>query len=293
MDRLGQWWHRRAKMMYLRQMSGNDLDFAIDLTTTEGWSSTKRDFEELLEYDPMSCFIGEINAEPIGMVCTASYGKFGFIGNLIVSESCRGQECGYGLMKHAIEYLHAHNAQSILIDAVPRAETLYKRLGFRRLYRSLRLEGIVPSDVAKGVRRMMPEDISSVSALDASLFGGIREHFLKKRFEAFPELAKVLEIDGKIQGYIMGSKNDKSVRVGPWAMSKRYQQADQLLLGLAQSASKNPLKVGVLDKNRDALQILHRHGFNEVSFSWRMLWGEDTEATLSDGLYAIYSPDRG
>jgi hypothetical protein len=53
------------------------------------------------------------------------------------------------------------------------------------------------------------------------------------------------------------------------------------------------LKIGVLEDNKEALEILRKHGFKETSFSWRMLYGKDTEATLSRHLYAICCPARG
>jgi GNAT superfamily N-acetyltransferase len=280
-------------VMHIRQMLHEDLDFALSLTSAEGWSSTRRDFAELQEHDPLSCFIGEINAEPIGMVCTASYGEFGFIGNLIVHESCRGQECGRILMEHAMHHLRVLHARSILIDAVPRAETLYERLGFRRICRSLRLEGMMSGERTEKVRGMIQDDLPQVAALDASLFEGRREHFLRMRYAAYPEYAKVLESDGKIQGYIMGSASDRAVRIGPWVIKSHHECAEQLLFSFAQAAQKRVLKVGVLEKNKEALGLLYGQGFEEVSFSWRMVWGEDTEATTSETLYAIYSPDRG
>ncbi|MFW9960673.1 MAG: GNAT family N-acetyltransferase [Candidatus Thorarchaeota archaeon] len=279
--------------MNIRPMSHDDLDFAVTLTIAEGWSSAKRDFEELLEYDPHSCFIGEIESEPIGMVCTVSYGMFGFIGNLIVLESCRGQQCGKILMEHGISYLNTRGAKSILIDAVPKALTLYERLGFRKICKSLRLEGTISGKVAEHVRDMKLEDLTQISDTDASLFGGRRDHFLRMRFSTHPEYCKVLTTDTGVHGYIMGSTTLNSVRIGPWAMKEPTTSAESLLLGLGTAVTGDILKIGVLERNKKALDILYRYGFKERSFSWRMIYGEDTEATLSNNLYAIFGPDRG
>jgi hypothetical protein len=65
------------------------------------------------------------------------------------------------------------------------------------------------------------------------------------------------------------------------------------LLDCAQSIKAGNLKIGVLEKNTKSLGILNKHGFEVKSFSWRMVYGEDTEATLSNCLYAICSPARG
>jgi len=274
-------------------MSYEDIDFALTLTTTEGWSSTKHDFEELLEYDPHGCFIGEIESEPIGMVCTVSYGVFGFIGNLIVLESCRGQQCGKTLMEYGMSYLRTHGAKSMLIDAVPKALTLYERLGFRKICKSLRLEGTISGKVSDHVRDMKKEDLILVSDIDAGLFGGRRDHFLRMRFSAHPEHCKVLVTDSGVQGYIMGSTTANAVRIGPWAMKEPDTSAEYLLLSFGKDTEGEILKVGVLEKNIKAVDLLHQYGFRERSFSWRMVYGEDTEATQSNYLYAICSPARG
>jgi len=279
--------------MQIRPMSYGDLDFALALTSSEGWSSTRRDFEELLEYDPHGCFIGEIESEPVGMVCTVSYGEFGFIGNLIVLESYRGQQYGGTLMEYGINYLRAHGVKSILIDAVPKALTLYERMGFRKICKSLRLEGTVSGKESSHVRDMNKKDLAPISNLDASLFCGRRDHFLRMRFAAHPEYCKVLEIDGEVQGYIMGSTSGNSVRIGPWVMKEPNASAEQLLLDIGKSVTASSLKIGVLERNIGSLGLIYKYGFKERSFSWRMVWGEDTEATLSNSLYAICCPARG
>ena len=274
-------------------MSHEDLDFALTMTGAEGWSSTRRDFEELREYDPRGCFIGEVDGEPIGMVCAVPYEKFGFIGNLIVDKSCRGQQCGANLMEHAMHYLRSRGAQSILLDGVPRAVTLYERLGFRKICRSLRLEGVMAGEESRDVRPMRREDLIPISGLDASLFGGRRDRFLGMRYDTHPEYCKVLDIDDEIHGYIMGSTSGNAVRIGPWAMMKSNTFAERLLLSFAQGVAKKTLKAGVLENNKESLDLLHKYGFKEVSFSWRMVCGKDTDATLSTCLYAICCPARG
>jgi GNAT superfamily N-acetyltransferase len=279
--------------MHIRRMSYDDLGFALSLTSAEGWTSTRRDFEELLQNDPCGCFIGEIESEPMGMVCTVSYGEFGFVGNLIVLESFRGQQNGKELMEHGMNYLWAYGAKSILLDAVPKAATLYERLGFRRICKSLRLEGAISGKTSSHVRNMNQKDLALISDLDASIFRGRRNNFLRMRYTAHSEYCKILEREGEIQGYIMGSSSGNSVRIGPWVMMESDAPAEQLLLDFAQSVIAENLKIGVLEMNTKSIEILHKYGFREKSFSWRMVCGENTEATLSDRLYAICSPARG
>ena len=279
--------------MRIRTMASDDIDFALTLTNTERWSSTKRDFEELLEYDPHGCFVGEIESKPMGMVCAVSYGKFGFIGNLIVLESCRGQQWGKTLMEYGMHYLSTRGVKSILLDAVPKALSLYERLGFRKICKSLRLEGTISGKISEHVRNMKQEDLVQISDIDATLFGGRRSRFLSMRFSAYPEDCKVLVADAGVQGYIMGSTTANSVRIGPWAMKEPDTSAEHLLLSFGKDTTGEILKIGVLERNSRALDLLYKYGFKAKSFSWRMVYGEDTEATQSNSLYAICSPARG
>jgi hypothetical protein len=71
--------------MQIRRMTDRDLEFALYLTSEEGWSSTRLDFEELMEFNPDGCFIAEIDNEKAGMVCSFPYDGFGFISYLIVT----------------------------------------------------------------------------------------------------------------------------------------------------------------------------------------------------------------
>lgn len=280
-------------MIKIRPMFHEDLGLALALTSAEGWNSTRSDFEELLEYDPHGCFIGEVDAEPIGMVSTVTYQNFGFIGNLIVDKSCRGQQCGRTLMEHAMRYLRSLGVQSILLDGVPGAVTLYEKLGFRRICKSLRLEGMMTGQRSTDVRVMRQDDLTQVAELDARVFGGRRDYFLSMRFAAHPEHCKVLEINGEIHGYIMGSISGNSIRIGPWVIARSDALAEQLLLDLAHDVTKQTLKISVLENNVKSLELLHKYAFKDVSFSTRMIYGKDTKGTLSTCLYAIYRPDRG
>jgi ribosomal protein S18 acetylase RimI-like enzyme len=271
----------------------SDLDFVLNQTTLEGWTSTRRDFEELLHFNPEGSFIGEIDGTSVGMVCTVNYGEFGFIGNLIVQSMYRGQNFGRTLMEIAMKHLLDTGTKSILLDGVPRAVSLYEQLGFRKIVKSLRLESVLTGQSCEHVRPMIPEDLDKISVSDTSHFGGRREKFLEMRFSSFAEYCKVLEIDDEIQGFIMGSKRDSSIRIGPWVMNSHTPRSEDLLLAFAERSSGNPLKIGVLESNKEAINLLWKHGFRETSHSWRMLYGENTEATLSDHLYAICCPARG
>jgi ribosomal protein S18 acetylase RimI-like enzyme len=274
-------------------MSSNDLDFVLDQTAREGWSSTRSDFEELLHFNPKGSFICEIDGTPVGMVCTVNYGEFGFIANLIVLPMYRGQSFGKILMKLAMKHLLGTGTKSILLDGVPNAVSLYEHLGFRKIVKSLRLEAIATGRSTKHTRLMTENDLKEIIPFDSQYFGSQREDFIRMRFSAYPELSRVIEYDNEIQGFIMGSPSGNSWRIGPWVMDSHNELAEHLLLDFGGSVEGDTLKIGVLESNIQALKLLGQYGFKERTHSWRMLYGKNTGATLSNHLYAIYSPARG
>jgi ribosomal protein S18 acetylase RimI-like enzyme len=274
-------------------MSISDLDFALSLTTLEGWSTTKKDFEELLQFNPRGSFIGEVDGDPVGMVCTVNYGEFGFIANLIVQDIYRGQNFGRILMEFAMKYLLDSGVESILLDGVPKAVPLYERLGFRKIERSLRLEANITGRKSQHTRPMIENDLEEIAPFDSQYFGCQRDFFLRMRLLAYPEFSRVIELDGEIRGFIMGSWSGNSMRIGPWVMKAHDNFAECLLREFVEMTDASTFKIGVLESNVQSVMLLKQTGFEEKSYSWRMVYGKNTEATLSNHLYAIFSPVRG
>lgn len=279
--------------MRIRQMRRDDLDFALALTTAEGWMSTKLDFEEILAHDSEGSFVGECNGKAIGMVCTVPYDRFGFIGNLIVLPKWRERGYGEGLMLHAMDYLDSRGVTIHMLDGVEKAISLYEKLGFQKIAKSLRLEGRLKGGEMQGVRPITHQDLDRLTEFDSDCFGSRRRVFLETRQENFPGLCFLGEEDNRILGYIMGSRSGESTRIGPWVVSEGNGTAENLLSSLAQAAQDCLLRVGVLENNHAAGSLLKRKGFREVSFSWRMSTSPEYEWSCSPHLYAICCPARG
>jgi ribosomal protein S18 acetylase RimI-like enzyme len=279
--------------MHIRRMSEQDIDFALSLTAAEGWLSTRQDFEDLLEFDPEAHFIAEIDNDPIGMVGTVPYNDFGYVGNLIVLEKHRGKKLGTALMDFALNNLEDRGVKTQLLDGVPDAVSLYERFGFRKVCRSLRLEGMVEPRESEQVRHLTEVDLEQIYKFDSKHFGAPRHTFLRSLLNHFPRLCWVLENNSEIQGYIMGSERKDSIRIGPWVMVQHSDQAEDLLASFATETSGQVLKIGVLETCDKAVHLLEKNDFVETSHSWRMIRGADGDWTTSDHLYAICSPARG
>ncbi len=279
--------------MRIREMCSDDLPFALGLTSAEGWMSTELDFQEILTHDPRGSFIGEIGGQSVGMVCTVAYDRFGFIGNLIVIPEQRGRGLGEELMVYAMRYLRNLGLSTHMLDGVAKAIPLYERLGFRKVSKSLRLEGRSAVNQVQGSRAMLVQDIEMLSVYDEDCFGSNRRVFLQNRFDNFPNLCFVSQEGSTVNGYIMGSESGDVVRIGPWVVTEDDGTADALLSSLLAAAPNRTIRVGVLESNEKALRVLQSHGFRQISFSWRMSTSPEEDWSCSRNLFAICSPARG
>lgn len=277
----------------IRHMKLQDLDFAFSLVKAEGWSTSKTDLNDLLIHDNLGCYIAELNDESIGMVTGISFGMFGFIGNLIVIDSMRGHGIGTLLMNDAIKSLSDRGVRAILLDGVEKAIPLYERLGFRKLYKSLRFKGILKGEVSEYVSSITPDDIPELLQLDTYIFRADRSSMILSWMRTSPHLCRKFIANDKIVGYIIGCNKGSFAWIGPWIIKRDTFASEVLLLDLCHHIGDRELRLGVLESNETAVKILKKNGLCEADFSWRMVLGEKQYMPDSDNILAIALPDRG
>jgi len=280
----------RIRKMHLTE----DLHFARYLTEIVGWDYSIGDFERLLYYEPEGCFIAEHDGEPVGIVSTTTYGKLAWVGSLIVLEHYRSKGIGSGLMKHAIHYLKTKDVETIRLDAVPKAIPLYKRLGFKEEYDSLRFIGTGQKITYRKVRRMKNDDLESVILLDTQFFGTYRERVLRRVYKDFQNSCFVSFADGNLVGYIMAKKGFDIIKIGPWICDPKHPEvAEELLKAVLNEARGMSIWVGVPDGNKRSVNILEKHGFVDQPKSVRMYYGKHDYVGLINGVFGIGSPEKG
>jgi len=281
--------------MNIRTMQISDFDFAAACTAAEGWASeTRETFEGFWIHDPEGCFIAEEKGRPLGLCIATPYEKAGFIGELIVTEDMRGRGIGQQLLEHAIAYLRSQYIESIYLDGVVEAISLYERLGFRKICRSLRFASKIPFRLNPHVRPMNVKDLATAAALDYLAFGDDREFFLNRCHSLHPELCKVLVRNEKITGFIMGRRGHDVIAVGPWVVREGVTESGDLLASLAAEARDTRLRIGVLETNTAAVTLLRNLELEESpNPPWRMVLGTLNDLGLSDQCYAIGSAAKG
>jgi ribosomal protein S18 acetylase RimI-like enzyme len=276
-------------------MQVEDLDFCASLAQSVGWvSQDKVVFEIFREKDPHGCFLAELAGEPVGMIIATGYGKPAYLGTLIVKETCRGEGIGRELLLHAIQYLQTKGAESIYLDAAPKAIPLYQRNGFHPISPTLRFDGACTPRPHPQVRSMFTDDLVEVFLIDKIAFGADRSYFLEKRLQHWPKACVVLLKEDKIAGFITGRNFSGGVAVGPWIVTDDVESPLSMLEAMAMSSGENVLHMSVLESNAAAVKLLRDLGFKERDDTHlRMVYGKPGTLGQSIKCFAVGALSKG
>jgi len=279
----------------IREMRPDDLDFAYGCTVSVGWSGEGKDvFRIFLEHDPRSCLIAEVDGRRAGICVATRYLNNGFIGEMIVIPEMRIFGIGRHLFQRALDTLSAQGISSIYLDGDLNAVPFYESAGFKKICRSLRFKGKVRGKRHPGIRRAQPADIDRICQLDRDLFGDDRSFFLRARAARYPELCLVQEEQNRLSGYILAMPGQGLTAVGPWAALNPDGSALPLLEHLSFQVAETVLRIGILEKNEDAVKLVHSQpGLKEAPFSWFMVRGPSTRLGIHPALQAIGSAAKG
>ena len=124
-------------------MTREDYRFAVELTDSMNWNMVESDFEFMMELEKDGCFVAYDDSDRVGISTTITYGKIGWIGNVIVSEKRRKKGFGSLLVEHCLQYLMNQGAESIGLYAYTNRIRFYEKLGFKRNLDFIVLEGKV------------------------------------------------------------------------------------------------------------------------------------------------------
>ena len=279
-------------MIDFRVMGSGDLDYFMRLMDMVGWGMTPGDYERMLRFSQDGLFIASIDGVDLGMVASINYGEIAWIGNLVVLPESRGMGVGAALMTHAIEHLKFNGAKAIRLDGVQLAVPLYRRLGFKDAYWSLRYTGVASSGDVSGVKQMKESDLDVVGDFDELVFKDSRHDVIKYTYEKNPELAFTAWSEGRLIGYIMAKHGKTNVKIGPW-ISESPAVAQNLLQAVMNMVVGSDLWVGLPEGNKEAVSILESKGFTAIQSSLRMCYGDCSKVEDVEKVYGLGGPDKG
>ncbi|MCK4328456.1 GNAT family N-acetyltransferase [candidate division WOR-3 bacterium] len=276
-------------MLTISVMTEDDIEFAEYLTYLEKWAYTQDDFKRLIFFEPKGCFVAWKDKERVGIVTTTTYDDYAFIGTLIVKKEERGKGIGKELMNHAIEYLQQRGIKTIELDGELVAISLYKRLGFKDKYLSLRfnVKGGRYSDYSTLYDASMLDEIVN---FDREKTGISRERVIKKLLEEFSESTIVIRNKNLVAYAVVRPRAEGFFTIGPFIADKSA-AGENLLKSIIRKYSKQRLCIGVPEVNSEAIRMLLRYRFKSTEPSLRMYLGERKD--YEKHIYGILSPEKG
>ena len=241
----------------IRQLGDADVE-AVDPLLRAAYRVTFSRSLELhrnLAIQPDGWLIAERDGVPVGIVGVTNYRRFAYVGLMAVDPQVHRQGIGRMLM----EALLRRDYPTLWLDATPAGAPLYRSYGFVQDGQSALYEQIKPVQcVAHAqVRRMIPADLPTLTALDAPIFGADRSRVLIRLLGELPERAFVAQDKlGKLAGFIFA----QSATLGPWVATTPTLAAALIDTALALAPIEHA-RVLIAQSHPHADAILAERGF--------------------------------
>jgi ribosomal protein S18 acetylase RimI-like enzyme len=270
-------------------MTEKDFDFAVEMTDCERWGYLRSDFEKLTAFEPEGCFVARCEGQPAGIITSTSYDDYAFVGTLIVKETQRNKKIGEKLLSHVIIYLENKGVETVELDGVFPAVSLYRRLGFKDKYLSLRFFRS-PAPLKHISENLSPDPSKEIIAFDRRLTGIERQRLLERYLKEYRDSVFTIRAE-KLAAYAFVRPRAGGLRtIGPMVAGNE-EAAGKLIQDLVSKYAGTGLTMGVTEDNRPMVKLLYELGFCYKAPSLRMYRGKKKE--YEKNIYGILSPEKG
>ncbi len=279
-------------MFHVEKTSSDDFEFAVHLTDTVKWGLIAEDFEFMKKLEPSGCFTLFYDSEKVGVATTISYGKVGWLGNVIVREDCRGKGGGSLLVKSAIEYLISKGVETIGLYSYIHQVPFYEKHDFESNAEFRVLEGKGFSAPTKAnVRKANKDDYQQIIDLDKSYFGASRSNLLKSLLVDQHNPCYVSTNSGQIFGFAMAKVYGRASELGPLVCGREHEDMAIDLLKTHLNRLKNcEVSLYIPEKESHIMNLLMKHNFRENFRVERMFHGKPLSGNC---IYLAESLERG
>ena len=270
-----------------------DIPFAIEITETEGWGYAAADFRRLQRLDSKGCIVAVSGGKRIGLTTAISYGKVGWVGNVIVAPESRGQGIGAELIRRAVAHLRDEGAETVRLNAYLNRVRFYEDLGFKGEYENVRFAGTASGGSVAPVGYSPPVNLDRAISFDKRFFGASRTRLLSSLWNEFPDTFISLG-GGKIRGYIVGQVSAGSCEIAPWVVDPSAPGAAKELWGMLEPRIGG-VTVGFAAPaaSRTALAAARWLRLKPVFRTLRMYCGRRAHGGRSEGIVALGGLDKG
>jgi hypothetical protein len=251
--------------------------------------------------EPQGCFLVVVDGAKAGTGTAISYGRFGWIGMILVHPSQRRLGLGTELLRTTIAYLQDKGVDCIKLDATPMGKQVYIPLGFQDEYEVQRYERksrpeknakkfFVPLD--SNVLGITAESMMDIVAFDADYFGAVRNLALQEPWLSNKEHAYCIRNEQGIAGYIMAHHGHNAVQIGPW-LAKDAAVAEKLLTTVMDAFPDRTLLLDLPCPNGEGIKLMEKYGFQIQRGFYRMYLGENPFPGNPQEIYATSGPEKG
>jgi ribosomal protein S18 acetylase RimI-like enzyme len=259
----------------VRRLTVDDGAQLAEFGRRHRWPHGGADWRRLLDWEPEGCFGVEDAGRIIGTATTTTYGaSLGWIGMVLVDEDHRRQGVGSALTEACLAYLRARRAARVMLDASETGLTLYRRFGFRELYRVHTWRGQASEFWGPRAKRLRAADMSAVIEFDERRFGAPRGRVLLRLQAEFPRLGWVdRDAHGRVRGYLLARRVGEEVWLGPWLHDSPW-GATTLLCAALGAVRGQTVTAGLPDRNLSAAPIVQDHALHMTGHTTRMILGD-------------------
>ncbi len=261
-------------MFNVKNMSKEDIPFAVRLADTMDWNQAEEDFKFMMKLESKGCFVLFRDSERVGIVTTISFGNIGWFGNLIVTEQHRKKGAGSLLASHAVKYLKHNNVETVGLYAYTDKVPFYERFGFKYDSHFIVLSGNgFSSQIDSHIREGGKADIQKIIDYDCSCLGFSRRKLLEPILLDSDNLCHIYE-NRKMAGYAIAKVYQRMAEVGPMVCHQGCNEiAIKLLKAILNGLNGLAISMCISKKQAALLSILKWHGFGEKFRVARMFHG--------------------
>lgn len=272
----------------LRALTSDDVPQTGMLTESVGWGRDDANFQRLIEWGQGGCFGITSGEQLVATVTTIQYAQQrAWIGMVIVHPDFQRRGLGQYISQFAVDYLQEQGIREIMLSASDQGQPVYERLGFRRICRMQAWLGETYPQTVNPARRMTPDDLSQIIALDAVAFGVKRSQPLKTYVHAFPTSGWCDGEPGHVAGFVLAlAKETGLIWITPWIHQTTEGAARLLKTALNALPAGRPVRVNILDYHTEAQRIAAEAGLACRMQTTRMIY--DPGYTLPDVITSEY-----
>jgi GNAT superfamily N-acetyltransferase len=287
-----------AEAVTLRVMTLDDIADGLRLSGAAGWNQREEDWRFLLEGNPGRFVVAVRDGRVIGSGGAVCYRTaLAWVCMILVDPSERGHGIGTEIVEGVLD--RVRDISTVGLDATPKGQGVYARLGFVETSRLFRVEAAGPAtgvppeahrtDVAS-TRTIGPRDLDRVLEVDRRVFGADRADLLRWAAGHGPALCRVDDA-GTIVGYCFGRRGSRSRQIGP-VTARDVATARALVAASMQAEPGGRVVLDVPADRPDWLATLAEMGFAVQRPLIRMFRAARPPGR-PDRLWAIFGPEFG